>query len=406
MREEEQYKTEGPSLRSEFGSVGIPGDGNFRFGGREPVKGSAKTYAFSRFEKPREDPQDTPKPEAEQDISVQPVTPQSVSVQTVWPLGTEFQIPPIQPAQPADPAPQVSAPAPVQPERNGASASEKAGPWVAAAVIAALLLGIVIGAFGYQLWSDWRENRPDPGRTDPSGTGTYAETGGDTAPDATMSPAEIYEAWCPSVVGVTAFYETEQASSFYKAPAAGTGFLISEDGYILTNRHVIEDADRVTVTLWDGRELEAELAGLEEEMTTDLALLRIEAEGLQHVRLGDSDAVRVGEQVCTVGNPFGELGYSLTVGYVSALDRQITSGTATFRVLQTDVAINSGSSGGPLFDSAGRVIGIITAKYSGSADPNAAAVEGLGFAIPINDAAALASAWMAADGSSGANGTR
>ena len=179
----------------------------------------------------------------------------------------------------------------------------------------------------------------------------------------------------------------------FRVPGAvkGSGFLISEDGYILTNHHVIEDAVnggyQVQVLLGDGSEYEAQVVGYEAE--NDVAVLKIDATGLSPVTLGDSDRIRVGETVYAVGNPLGELEFTMTSGMVSATDRAISSSdgngnAVTINMFQIDAAINSGNSGGPIYNSRGEVIGIATAKYASTG------VEGLGFAIPINDAVAIA----------------
>ena len=195
---------------------------------------------------------------------------------------------------------------------------------------------------------------------------------------------QIYASNLNSTVGIT----TELVTTNYwgqqvKGAAAGSGFVISQDGYILTNYHVIEGATAIQVAFADGRTYDATLVG--GESPNDIAVLKIEAEDLTPVVLGDSDNLVVGEQVCAIGNPLGELTYTLTAGYVSARDRSITMSDGTvMNMLQTDTAINSGNSGGPLFNMYGQVIGITTAKYSSSSS-SSASVEGIGFAIPIND---------------------
>jgi serine protease Do len=161
-----------------------------------------------------------------------------------------------------------------------------------------------------------------------------------------------------------------------KAHAMGSGFIIDSAGYIVTNRHVIEDADEVQVTLQDGKQLNAKVIGDDEK--TDLALLKVDAKGtLPHLDFGDSDRMRVGDWVVAVGNPFG-LGGTVTAGIVSARGRDIHSGPYD-EFLQIDAPINRGNSGGPTFNLAGEVIGINTAIYS----PNGGSV-GIGFAIPSN----------------------
>ena len=177
--------------------------------------------------------------------------------------------------------------------------------------------------------------------------------------------------------------------------ASGSGFVLTQDGYIVTNYHVIEDAAEdssvtIEVSFANGDKYTAKLVGGEQD--NDVAIIKIDATGLQPVTLGDSDQLVVGETVYAIGNPLGELTYSLTDGIVSALDRLITTSSTdsngntvstTLNVLQTNCAINPGNSGGPLFDSYGNVVGIVSAKYTQSS--SGVSAEGLGFALPIND---------------------
>ncbi len=160
-----------------------------------------------------------------------------------------------------------------------------------------------------------------------------------------------------------------------EAVGVGSGFVIDQDGYIVTNNHVVDDADSVKVRLSDDREFDAEVIGTDPQ--TDLALIQIEAKDLPQLTLGDSDSVRVGEDVIAVGNPFG-LGGTVTRGIVSAMARDINAGPYV-DFIQTDAAINRGNSGGPLLNMDGQVIGVNSAIYS----PNGGSV-GVGFAIPSN----------------------
>ena len=160
--------------------------------------------------------------------------------------------------------------------------------------------------------------------------------------------------------------------------AGGSGFIISPDGYILTNNHVIDGATKVTVTLNDEREFQAKIVGADKE--TDVALLKIDASGLPTITLGDSDAVRPGDWVMAVGNPLN-YNHTVTVGVISAKGRRLSS-SALDDFLQTDAAINFGNSGGPLVNTLGEVVGINTAITRN--DYMGRMVEGIGFAIPIN----------------------
>ena len=210
-----------------------------------------------------------------------------------------------------------------------------------------------------------------------------------------MAPQELYAANLPSCVGITVSTTTVNIFGQTSTSAAsGSGFVLTQDGYIVTNYHVIEDAVKdtsvsITVAFENGDKYDAKVVGGEQD--NDVAVLKIEATGLTPVTLGDSGKLVVGESVYAIGNPLGELTYSFTDGMVSALDRLITTTTTengvvettTLNVLQTNAAINPGNSGGPLFDSYGDVIGIVSAKYTQS--QSGVNAEGLGFAIPIND---------------------
>lgn len=193
----------------------------------------------------------------------------------------------------------------------------------------------------------------------------------------------------PSIVGISISYNVNMFGFSQTAEATGSGVIISKDGYILTNNHVVSSSDSsyyyevseatsITVSVYgNDEEYEATIIGTDEQ--TDLAIIKINADNLTPAVLGDSSSVKVGEFVLAVGNPLG-LGTSVTSGIISALDRDVTSedGT-TYHVMQTDCAINSGNSGGALVNSNGHVIGINTLKLSGTG------IEGVGFSIPIND---------------------
>ena len=204
-----------------------------------------------------------------------------------------------------------------------------------------------------------------------------------------LDPTQIYELACQQVVGIsTEVTSTNAFGQVVRGSVSGTGFIISSDGYILTNNHVVETAYKqgltVTVMLYDGTEYEAEIVGVEGD-NNDIAVLKIEADGLNAATLGNSDDMKVGESVYLVGNPLGELTYTMTAGIVSALDREIAAEQdSSVNMFQMDAAVNSGNSGGPVYNSRGQVVGVVTAKYKSTG------VEGLGFAIPVNDAAKIA----------------
>lgn len=199
-----------------------------------------------------------------------------------------------------------------------------------------------------------------------------------------LTPAEVYAANVNSVVGITTQITTNVWGQQVAQAASGSGFVISADGYILTNYHVIEDATSVSVTFKNGDKYPATIVGGEAD--NDVAVLKIDATGLTPVVMGNSSDLVVGQQVAAIGNPLGEMTFSQTVGYVSALDKPLTMSDGTvLNVLQTDCAINAGNSGGPLFNMYGQVIGITNAKYSRSSGSNEASIEGICFAIPIDD---------------------
>lgn len=192
--------------------------------------------------------------------------------------------------------------------------------------------------------------------------------------------SDIVEKCKDSVVEITTESVSSGNSIFgqYVSQGAGSGVIISEDGYIVTNNHVVNNATSLKVTTTDGTEFDAKIIGTDSQ--TDLAIIKIDAQKLQAATLGDSDTLQVGDPAIAIGNPLGELGGTVTTGIISATDRQITIDNATMTLLQTDAAINPGNSGGGLFNSDGNLIGIVNAKESSTG------IEGLGFAIPITPA--------------------
>ena len=183
-----------------------------------------------------------------------------------------------------------------------------------------------------------------------------------------------------SVVEIQTESVTNGSNPFqqYVSSGAGSGVILTQDGYIVTNHHVIEDANSITVRTRSGDEYNASLVGSDEQ--SDLAVLKIDATGLTPAVLGDSTTLEVGDLAIAIGNPLGELGGSVTSGIISALDREMTIDGQTMTLLQTDAAVNPGNSGGGLFNANGDLIGIVNAKSSGEN------VEGIGFAIPISTA--------------------
>lgn len=184
----------------------------------------------------------------------------------------------------------------------------------------------------------------------------------------------------PTVVEITTETATSGNNPFaqYVQQGAGSGVIMSADGYIITNNHVIENTSSITVKTIGGDEYPARLIGTDPQ--TDLAVIKIDASDLPTAVFGDSNSLHVGDIAIAIGNPLGSLGGTVTTGIISALDREISIEDETMTLLQTDAAINPGNSGGGLFDANGNLIGIVNAKQS------AAGIEGLGFAIPISDA--------------------
>lgn len=198
----------------------------------------------------------------------------------------------------------------------------------------------------------------------------------------TLTPAEVYAQNVGAVVGIHWSETTELYGETMETGGSGTGFVLTEDGYILTNYHVVAGQRIVAVTAYDGTEYEAQVAG--GDQMSDVALLKIEAEGLQTVCIAPDDAV-VGEEVIAIGNPLTELTYTMTHGYVSAVGREVEIEGQQLHMIQTDAALNAGNSGGPLFDMNGNVIGITGAKFSGES-ASGVTIEGIGFAVPIREA--------------------
>ena len=198
-----------------------------------------------------------------------------------------------------------------------------------------------------------------------------------------LTPGEVYEQNVNAVVAITV--EVEDVDDYGRTVSglsSGTGFFISSDGYVITNHHVIEGGTKVTVTTHNDEEYPAEIVGF--EANNDLAVLKVEGENLPCVTIGSSSDLLVGDQVVAIGNVLSTFTSSLTVGYVSGVDRVVDTQGVAMNMIQTDVAINSGNSGGPLFNMKGEVVGITTAKFSGQST-SGVSIEGIGFAIPIDD---------------------
>ena len=201
-----------------------------------------------------------------------------------------------------------------------------------------------------------------------------------------MEPAEVYASTVNSVVSIntTATAGTNIFGQTVETASAGSGFIISSDGYIVTNYHVVKGATSVKVTLYSGDTYDATVIGGDSDY--DVAVIKINASGLPAVTLGNSADVNVGDTVLAIGNPLGELTFSMSQGIVSCCDRAINVDGTPFNMIQVDASINPGNSGGPLVNLYGEVVGIVSAKYSSYSNTT---VEGLGFAIPISDVQAI-----------------
>lgn len=218
---------------------------------------------------------------------------------------------------------------------------------------------------------DTTEKQTEKGEENTIQSGTYTSSDEKPSLSMTFSASEIYKYCVDSVVSIEV--GTRYGKGF------GTGFIISEEGYIVTNYHVVENTTYVKVTLHNESVYDAEIVGHEE--SNDLAIIKIKPqEKIESLVYGKSNDLMVGDEVFVIGNPLGDLTFTLTTGVVSALNRLIDTGAGyTINMFQTDAAINSGNSGGPVFDEHGYVVGIASAKYASSS------IEGLGFCVPIDD---------------------
>ncbi len=291
------------------------------------------------------------------------------------------------PQDEATEVPNYYAPEEKKPRERSGEAHRSGTLKLACMCLVCALVGGLVG--GFISWNAVKGNLADGTAKDNSVKPISGTTVGNRVSTETASANEIYELGCKQTVGVS--LESTRANIFGQQSAsavAGTGFIITSDGYIMTNYHVIESAQKsehkIQVLFKDKSSFEAKIVGFDED--NDVAVLKIDASDLSPVSIGNSDDIAVGDSVFAIGNPLGELDFSMTSGRVSALDRSITierNGTA-INMFQFDAAINSGNSGGPVYNESGEVIGIATAKVGSSG------VEGLGFAIPINDAADIA----------------
>ena len=267
----------------------------------------------------------------------------------------------------------------------------RGGAWVVALALCFAILGGAIG--GGTVWLLTRNNTTSAGGSSSTTIqqGRHENVTVDINEIETgklMTAAEVYAKNVNSTVGIqTSITSTNLWGQQTTSAASGSGFILTADGYIVTNYHVIQNANSVTVSTYGGASYNAKIVGYDE--SNDLAVLKIEATGLSPVVLGSSEKLNVGDTVLAIGNPLGELTFSLTTGVVSALNREVTfSGGTVMDLLQTDCAINSGNSGGALFNLYGEVVGITNAKYSGSSS-SGASIDNIAFAIPIDSVRAI-----------------
>lgn len=263
---------------------------------------------------------------------------------------------------------------------------------LAAVVLASLLL--ILTRIGGVLWRMDLDPSPSsaeretlyPALTEEA-DGGFTLSQGSAAALAPLDPRDIYASACPGAVGVTSRgYAYNIFGQLGVYAVTGSGIVLTEDGYILTNFHVIQDAYEmgapIQILTWEGRSYEAEVVGVESD--SDLAVLKAEAAGLVPAALGDSDELTVGQPIYALGNPLGELTFTMTRGIVSALDRRVATEDGAADMFQFDAAVNDGDYGGPVLNDRGQVVGVISARLSGRG------AEGLSFAIPVNDACRVA----------------
>ena len=260
---------------------------------------------------------------------------------------------------------------------------------VACCMAISCLFGLGGGLLAGNMWNGQNHAAVTTETADVESAGEIATTGYNlqNATGSNLTIQEITKTAQKSVVEI----KTEGAVSDswmqqYVTEGAGSGVIISKDGYIMTNNHVIENANKITVTTYDKHSYEATLVGTDK--INDVAVLKIKATGLTPAVYGNSDQLQVGDMAVAIGNPLGELGGTVTAGIISAKDRELSIDGKTMKLLQTDSSINPGNSGGGLFNGDGQLIGLVVAKSAGSD------VEGLGFAIPINTAASVAQQLM------------
>ena len=289
--------------------------------------------------------------------------------------------PPVHPVQPQD----------AQPPKKKKKFNGKRVARSAVALVLAAAMGFAGGFVGAKFGGSGKVviQQVAPSSTADSASGSDSSITAASSSGSSLTPAQVADLVSPSVVVITTEQVVYSQWSWYGQnqveSGAGSGVIISSDGYILTCAHVVDGASTITVTIGD-KDYTATLVG--EDTTSDIAVIKIDADGLTPATVGNSDSLKVGQSVMAVGNPLGELGGTVTGGMISALNRSVTiqgsSSVNTMSLIQMDASVSPGNSGGGLFNMNGELVGIVNAKSSSSD------AEGLGFAIPINDAIKVA----------------
>ena len=289
--------------------------------------------------------------------------------------------PPVHPVQPQD----------AQPPKKKKKFNGKHVARSAVALVLAAAMGFAGGFVGAKFGGSGKVviQQVAPSSTADSASGSDSSITAASSSGSSLTTEQVADLVSPSVVVITTEQVVYSQWSWYGQnqveSGAGSGVIISSDGYILTCAHVVDGASTITVTIGD-KDYTATLVG--EDTTSDIAVIKIDADGLTPATVGNSDSLKVGQSVMAVGNPLGELGGTVTSGIVSALNRSVTiqgtSSTNTMSLIQMDASVSPGNSGGGLFNMNGELVGIVNAKSSSSD------AEGLGFAIPINDAIKVA----------------
>ena len=289
--------------------------------------------------------------------------------------------PPVHPVQPQD----------AQPPKKKKKFNGKRVARSAVALVLAAAMGFAGGFVGAKFGGSGKVviQQVAPSSTADSASGSDSSITAASSSGSSLTTEQVADLVSPSVVVITTEQVVYSQWSWYGQnqveSGAGSGVIISSDGYILTCAHVVDGASTITVTI-DDKDYTATLVG--EDTTSDIAVIKIDADGLTPATVGNSDSLKVGQSVMAVGNPLGELGGTVTGGMISALNRSVTiqgsSSVNTMSLIQMDASVSPGNSGGGLFNMNGELVGIVNAKSSSSD------AEGLGFAIPINDAIKVA----------------